>query len=99
MDRVCGVKLIAQTFTRDAIGQLVPTETVKNVIGYRQAVSGTEINEAGQRGIQSDCRVQVWTVEYNNEAIVEIGNTRYTVYRTYENNNGKTELYLEKRVD
>lgn len=98
MDRVVGVTLITQTFQKDSIGQEVPTETQKNVIGYKTSISGSEINEAGQRGIMPDCRVEVWTSEYNGAEIVELENKRYTVYRTYENRQGKTELYLELRT-
>lgn len=94
-----GVSLITQTFTKDAIGQLIPTDQTKTVIGDRRSVSGSEINEAGQRGIQPQFVVDVWSVEYNGAEIVEINGVRYNVYRTYENyTNGKTELYLEKRA-
>lgn len=72
MDRVVGVTLITQTFQKDSIGQEVPTETQKNVIGYKTSISGSEINEAGQRGIMPDCRVEVWTSEYNGAEIVEL---------------------------
>lgn len=94
-----GVSLITQTYTRDDIGQLIPVDHTKSVIGIRRDVSGTEISEAGQRGIQASFVVDVWSVEYNGAEIVEINGLRYDVYRVYENQkNGKTELYLEKRA-
>lgn len=98
MDSVIGITLITQTYISDSIGQRVPTDVEKTVIGFKSSVSGTEINEASQRGIQPQFRVSVWTAEYNGASIVKIANTKYSVYRTYENNEGKTELYLEKRV-
>lgn len=94
-----GVSLITQTFTKDAIGQVIPIDHAKNVIADRRDISSSEITEAGQRGIQASFAVDVWTVEYNGAELVEIGGVRYNVYRLYENQkNGKTELYLEKRA-
>lgn len=94
-----GVSLVTQTFTKDAIGQLIPISVKKTVIGEKRNISGTEISEAGQRGIQPQFVVDVWSAEYNGAELVEIGGLMYHVYRTYQNQkNGKTELYLEERA-
>lgn len=98
MDNVIGVTLITHTYTSDTIGQRVPTDVEKTVIGYKSAIGGREFNDAGLRGIQAQFKVEVWTSEYNGAQVVKVSNVVYNVYRTYENNNGKTELYLEKRV-
>ena len=99
MVRKVGVALITQTFTSDSIGQKIPTNTTKTVIGDRRNVSGTEINEAGQRGIQASLVVDIWAHEYAGEKIVAVEGIVYSVYRTYLNEKtGKIELYLERRV-
>lgn len=98
MDSVIGITLITQTYASDSIGQRVPTNVEKTVIGFKSSVTGQEINEASQRGIRPQFRVEVWTAEYNGAELVKVGNTTYSVYRTFDNNNGKTELYLEERT-
>lgn len=98
MDSVIGLTLITHTYTSDTIGQRIPTDVEKTVIGYKSAIGGQEFHEAGLRGIQPQFKVELWTSEYNGAQIVKINNVKYSVYRTYENNNGKTELYLELRV-
>ena len=36
--------------------------------------------------------------EYDNETEVQYGNNKFSIYRTYERDNGYTELYLSERV-
>lgn len=95
---VIGITLITHTYTSDSIGQKIATDVEKTVIGNKTNISSQEFNDASVRGLQPQFRVEVWTMEYNGATEVKIGNTKYSVYRTYENNDGKTELYLEKRV-
>lgn len=98
MNNVISVKLITHTYSTDSIGQRIPTDVEKTVFGYKDSISGSEVAEAGKRGIQAEFRVEVWSSEYNGADVVDIGGTKYAVYRTYENSRGKTELYLQKRV-
>lgn len=99
MIRKVDVALISETFAPDSIGQMIPTRTTKTVIGDRRNVSGSEINEAGQRGIQASLVVDIWAHEYSEEKVVSVEGIIYSVYRTYINEKtGKIELYLERRV-
>lgn len=97
MDRYVQVNLIGKTYVKDSIGQMVDTETTTTVFGRRESVTRAEWSAAGQNGLKAACRVIVNTLEYSGQDACTINNVRYGIYRVYENN-GETELYLEKQV-
>jgi len=98
MANITSVTLITHTYTSDAIGQNIATNVEKTVIGSKSSVSSSEFFEAGLRGLQPQFKVEIWEGEYNGATEIKVDNTIYSVYRTYKNDSGKIELYVEKRV-
>ena len=97
------IYLIAQTYTRDDIGQFIPSETSRAVWAHLQSVTRAEWAQAGQNGMQPQLVAITPLVNYEGETIVQIGEgeqaKRYGVYRTYFPPDSDTiELYLERKV-
>lgn len=85
------------------ISELSETEEEKiSVFATKKSVSQKEFFDAAQVGFKSECVLEVWQSEYEGQELVEIhfhGTAkRFSVYRTYEREDGKTELYLTSKV-
>ena len=91
------ISLISVEHDQDEIGQIVETETAVEVIATLQSVSQNEWTDAGQLGLAAQYQAVIWSFEYHGEEIVDIGEKRYKVYRTYDTGR-QIELYLEELV-
>ena len=83
---------------RDALGQIVHTESKSTVYADVESVTQSEFMQAGEMGFKPELRFLVWRSEYSGETLVDYNNKRYSIYRTYEATNGRIELYAERRV-
>ena len=92
------IKLIGKTYTEDAIGQLEPAEVETEVFADVLSVSASEFANAGALGFKPLYQFQVWIREYSGEDVLEYEGVRYSIYRTYNNPNGRVELYAQKDV-
>lgn len=102
MDNSRVITLIQQTYTKDSIGQFVPTEIEHDVYGdVMEGATRAEFSAAGERGLKPSCKVSMFKYDYHGEKIVEMslyGETkRLTVYRTFTSND-RVELYLTESV-
>lgn len=98
MERYGEISLITKTYTKDSLGQLVPTETTTDVMCNVTSVSAAEWARAGQEGLKASLVFDVWEYEYDGQEELTYNGETYSVYRTYINNDGKVELYTEKKV-
>lgn len=98
MDRSCVLTLISQSYSADSIGQMVPTETRRDVFCNLTSVSATEFFDAAQIGLKAELRATLFAPDYQDEEIVELGGVRYSVYRTYIGKKETVELYLERKA-
>lgn len=97
------IYLIAETYTKDEIGQQISHEISTEVWAHLQSVTRAEWSDAGQTGLQPQLVAITPIVNYHGEKIVQIGTgeeaKRYGVYRTYFSDSGDSvELYLERKV-
>lgn len=97
MNRAIKIKLIAESFQPDAIGQNIPTETNTEVFAITKDVSRDEFNNPVD-GLRPSKVFRVLVTEYHDEEIIEYNNTRYTIYRTYLRNDARIELYAGERI-
>lgn len=97
VDRSDVCKLIAVTYTTDAIGQKVPTETSRTVYCSKRSASRQEFFAAGTTGINPEYVLTLFSHDYSGEEIVEIGGSRYSVYRTYQRTPDDLELHVERK--
>lgn len=89
--------LITETWIPDENGIDHPTETTRDVYGYVDSVTASEIFEGGRNGLNPELRFTMTELDYNGETILVHGDERYSVYRSYRPNNGKIELYAERK--
>lgn len=74
------------------------TEERLDIFGTVESVGQKEFFAAAQVGFKADFKATVWKSDYDGQAIVELNNERYSVYRTYRLNDGHIELYLSSKV-
>ncbi|MCH4205187.1 MAG: phage head closure protein [Solobacterium sp.] len=101
MDRSEKVKLISRSFINDENGIQQPTETVIEIYANVKSASRSEWFEGGRNGLNPQYVFNVYDDEYTNEDVIEYDGTRYSIYRTYLNPDGRIDLYaeLKKGVD
>ena len=92
------VKLIEKTYTVDSIGQRVPQDILHEVWCDVKSISAKEFANGNLIGIKPDYVISIWQNEYHNEAECIYQDIYYSIYRTYLKDDGRIELYVEKRV-
>ena len=92
------ITLISESYSKDSIGQHIPTENKKVVFCSIGSISKNEWFDAGRSGLKPEFKVTLPIYNYNNELIAEIDGIRYSIYRTYKGINDIVELYLEKQA-
>lgn len=98
MNRAYKIKLITNAYTSDSIGQMIPTESDKSVFAIVRSASQSEFFNAGEAGLKPDKVFDVLMTEYEGQMRVKHEGEVYSVYRTYIRDDGRIELYTEKRV-
>lgn len=74
--------LIKQTPSQDSIGQVVLTETRKNVLAKRRMLGSKEYYGALAVGIRPTAELLIRISNYDNEQEVEYKGIRYSIIRT-----------------
>lgn len=98
MDSLVKATLITQTQTYDTLGQVVNTETTTEVWATKRSVTRQEWFDAGSNDFNPEFQIELYNFEYGGQAIVEVDDVRYSVYRTYTPiNSDLIELYLQKQ--
>lgn len=92
------INLVSKTYVVDAIGQRIATDVLKEIWCDFKSVSGQEFAQAGANGIKARFVFAIWEKEYNNETELIFDGVAYSIYRTYSRDDGRIELYTEKRV-
>ena len=98
MDRSRILTLIEEAYKPDALGQLIPTETRRDVYCNLSSVSASEWFDGGRAGLNPESRATMFVCDYNGERIAELDGVRYGIYRTYLAQNEFIELYLERKA-
>ena len=98
MDRSRVLTLIEEAYKPDALGQLIPTETRRDVYCNLSSVSASEWFDGGRAGLNPEYRATMFVYDYNGERIAELDGVRYSIYRTYLAQNEFIELYLERKA-
>ena len=98
VDKSRVITLIKTDYDMDNINQPVPSEARREVFCNISSVSMTEQLTAGKAGLRPEYRATMFVHDYAGEEAVELGGTRYGVYRTYLGRNETIELYLERKA-
>lgn len=93
MNNAIKISLISKGYTFDSIGNPIPTPVRREVFAVKGSINQSEFYEAGQQGLKPCACYTVRLTEYNGEDELEDGNTKITIYRTYNRTDGRIELY------
>jgi SPP1 family predicted phage head-tail adaptor len=92
------VTLIASTYLPNPGGDPVPTEVEREVMAERLSVRQSEFYQAAAAGFKPTAMFRVMSAEYHNERTLVHAGRRYTVIRTYDRPDERTELICEGMV-
>lgn len=98
MREVEAVLIGAGEYVFDKYGNQSMEEIRRTVYAKEHSVGQKEFFAAGQGGLKPERVLEVWTFEYDGEDAVELDGERYNVYRTYDRDDEKTELYLNGKA-
>lgn len=92
------IKLVSKSYSVDPIGQRIAADVLTEVWCDVKSISGQEFASAGANGIKPYLVFMVWESEYKGELELMHNNELYSIYRTYSRDDGRIELYTQKRV-
>lgn len=92
------INLCAETITADSVGNQIKTYTKRQVYASRNPIAQSEFFATRTAGIRAEYVFSISALDYAGEKVIEWNDELYSVYRTYENRNELTELYVEKKL-
>lgn len=98
MNKAKKISLHTVTYTTDALGQKIPTVVLKPIFAIVRSASQSEFFNAGQEGLKPDKVFDVLITEYDGETELTYNSEVYSIYRVYERDDARVELYTEKRA-
>ena len=98
MNKYGEVALIATSYQKDSIGQLIPSSSTERTIQCTVgSVTRSEWLTAHQGGYEAHAMLKVFSAAYDGESKARYGGKVYDVYRTYQDGDD-TEIYLGTRI-
>lgn len=79
-------------------GRIKDEDVRLNIFADLMSTGMDENVAAGQAGYKNTLKFKVWSVEYDNQTIIEYMGKRLTVYRTYKVDSDWIELYAGERI-
>ncbi|MDM5189358.1 phage head closure protein [Bacillus sp. DX4.1] len=87
------------TTVEDDLGQIEEVETFsRQVFCGKKSIPQSEFFQAGQSGIKASRVLIVHVLDYQDETKVKYNEKVYSIYRTYERDDEKIELYCEVKA-
>lgn len=83
MKRYVEVTLIGETLRRNENSEQVAAITESTVIGTLTSATTSEFYQAANTGYRPDAVVKIYEQEYGQQKRLRLGDTEYTVIRTY----------------
>lgn len=92
------ITLITITTTKDSIGQVVETETPREVLCEVKSISQTEFYQAAQTQLRPELKVIMDKEDYQKEVRLQYDDEDYKVIRRYKTDGNEIELTCEKVI-
>lgn len=89
--------LIKTSYIKDQYGVSKPYQERKDVYGYYDSITATELFDGGRNGLNPEFRFTMTDLDYSGESVIERDGMQYSIYRTFKPNNGQIELYAERK--
>lgn len=97
MNQAVKISLITKTYTINEIGVSEAKESTKELFAVKHSISQSEFYSAGLQGFKPEARYDVLLTEYAGQDELEENGNRFTIYRTYDREDGRIELYATQR--
>lgn len=81
----------------DSKGQKKYTEEQREIFVSSDSVTRSEFFSAATKGLKPDIVLRTASVNYAGEEKIMYEGKRYSIYRTFRNDEDEMELYLERR--
>jgi SPP1 family predicted phage head-tail adaptor len=93
------IKLIDLTPKEDEIGNILLEDlTVREILAEKKSIKQSEFYQASIAGLKPEMTFVVWSVEYNQETLLEYKGVRYDIIRTFDSDEKNTELVCEVKT-
>ena len=93
------LKLISISNNTNAIGDLIETETKKDVFCNKKSIRQSEFYQAQAEGLRPELMFEVRLADYSDEKRLEYNSVAYNILRTYTKNFEIIELICNKLVN
>ncbi|HZJ99435.1 MAG TPA: phage head closure protein [Tissierellaceae bacterium] len=91
-------KLISIIQAVDAYGDTVETKTEKQVFVNKKSIRQSEYYQALSVGLKPEIMLEVKSIDYADEKVIEYNSKPYNITRAYSKNGEVTELICEKVI-
>lgn len=93
------ITLISADYSKDELKQQRSTDRRRTVWCTIKSITRTEWRDAAIQGLKPELMAVTPSVNYSGELKAEYRGTRYSIYRTFLNqDNDEIELYLSREV-
>lgn len=99
MKFITPIIFIQESVCGNGLGDMVITQQERKAIGNKVSVGNKEFYEAHALGLKPEIKIEVRTIEYKGEQKLKLGNKTYAVIKTYDRQEGVTELTLTSLVN
>jgi SPP1 family predicted phage head-tail adaptor len=93
------INLISVATSENELGDLVETETPKQVFANKKSIRSGEFYQAQSTGLRPELMFEVKTIDYDHEPKLEHEGKAYTIIRTYDKSGEVTELICQGIVN
>lgn len=98
MNKAKTIELISKTYGVNVIGDRVPTYESRSVFATLESIGQREFFLAGEQGFKAEGKLLIRLNEYEGEERLLMDGYVYTIYRTFDRDDGRIEIYLTDRV-
>lgn len=92
------IDLVDETYIEDEIGQMIPSQTFKEVFAKTKSIGQQEFYLAGQSKLNPQLCFIIRQAEYSGETKLRYESKIYSIYRIYFTKNEMVELYCNFRT-
>lgn len=93
------VQLIGGASGQSELGDVLPPALPRTVLAERKSIRQSEFYQAAAAGLRPERLFVVWSREYRGERLLEHDGRRFTIIRSYDRGDERTELVCQGLVN
>jgi SPP1 family predicted phage head-tail adaptor len=92
------INLVAVTTGENSMGDVIETETTRQVFANKKSIRQSEFYQAAATGLKPELMFEIRSIEYAEEQKLQYNGKTYTIIRTYSKNDELIELICSGMV-